>query len=399
MKDYKILALSDSILLPTGYANQSREILTRLAKEPEFEVKTIGAQYAGMPMHVNFDEGIIDANPRDSPKLLANGNQPYGADILQYYVRNEKPDLTWILLDTFMVYYLNNQELKPSKFIMYFPSDGDPLPLGSENILRKATLSVAMSKYAQAQAIDAGINAAYIPHATNPQKFYPFTTELKAENRVKWSQKLNFPLNDKFIVGYVGRNQGRKMADRLMVAFAKFAKQTKNAVLLMHTDPYDMAAVMSLIELARRYDVADRVLFTGATLNICYSERDLLEIYNLCDVFASSTSGEGFGIPFIESMACEVPVVTTDYTTCKEIITDNNAGLGCKIGAFITGTYNVDRAIVDVNDMAANLKYLYDNPAEIIRMGKNGRQAVLREYDWKNVYPVWKKTITEVLEK
>jgi glycosyltransferase involved in cell wall biosynthesis len=107
------------------------------------------------------------------------------------------------------------------------------------------------------------------------------------------------------------------------------------------------------------------------------------------DIHALTTSGEGWGIPTIEAMACEVPSVITDYTTTKEIVTDNNAGIAVPLAAELTGQYNVERAIVDVNKFSDAMSFMYEHPKERIGMGKNGRKAVIRDYSWDVVFPKW----------
>jgi hypothetical protein len=111
--------------------------------------------------------------------------------------------------------------------------------------------------------------------------------------------------------------------------------------------------------------------------------------HNYCNYWLSKNSGEGWGIPTIEAMACEVPSVITDYTTTKEIVTDNNAGIAVPLAAELTGQYNVERAIVDVNKFSDAMSYMYEHPKERIGMGKNGRKAVIRDYSWDVVFPKW----------
>lgn len=46
----------------------------------------------------------------------------------------------------------------------------------------------------------------------------------------------------------------------------------------------------------------------------------MVDIYNMMDVHALPTGGEGFGIPTVEAMACGVPNVITNYTTGYELV-------------------------------------------------------------------------------
>lgn len=140
------------------------------------------------------------------------------------------------------------------------------------------------------------------------------------------------------------------------------------------------------------------------------------EVYNVIDVFLLSTSGEGFGIPIIEAMACEVPVLATDYTTTPELVKLNNAGLGINLSGTeelnmfgteskeydskvqdgtITGSWEVERGFCSIQDAVTKLKFLYDNPILCKQMGMNGRKAVLEKYDFENIIgPALEEAIT-----
>lgn len=390
--------LSDSPFLPTGYANQSREFARRLAQENDYNVRYLGAQYSGMPIYADFEKGLTSTQTtRGLPEIIGNWGAQYGQDSLPFYVQKYRPDLVWCLLDTFMVHYLLNINLHPTKFLMYYPSDGDQLPAWSDALLKKVDVAVAMSKYAQKQATDLGINAKYIPHAVDEHKFYSLASA-KEQLRLQWSKRMNYPLNGKFIVGCVARNQGRKVLERLLTAFAIFSQNKDDAVLVLHTDPNDGARVVDLPAYANRLGIGHKVVFTPFHVFNPATERELLEIYNLFDVFALPTTGEGFGIPIVEAMACEKPVIVTNYTTTKELVVDHNAGLPSNLATKVVGTYNVDRGFVDETHMAEQMQYLYDNPAERKKMGSNGREAVLKNYTWKKTFPQWLNLLDEVLD-
>ena len=117
------------------------------------------------------------------------------------------------------------------------------------------------------------------------------------------------------------------------------------------------------------------------------------------DCFFLSTSGEGFGIPTIEAMACEVPVVVTDYTTTQELVMDNGqCGLPVKICGELTGSWCVERAIMDVEDGAKQLTKLYNDRELCKKLGKVGREKVLKYYTWDVVHPMWDRLIARMTE-
>ena len=69
-------------------------------------------------------------------------------------------------------------------------------------------------------------------------------------------------------------------------------------------------------------ELSPSVVFAGAVAN---DER--VDYYNLGDVYALPSKFEGFGIVFIESLACGVPVVASDAYGCREGLLNGELGL------------------------------------------------------------------------
>lgn len=68
-------------------------------------------------------------------------------------------------------------------------------------------------------------------------------------------------------------------------------------------------------EAARESGVADRIRFIGFV-----SDRELLHLYNACDVFAFPSLYEGFGLPALEAMACGRAVVCSNTSALPEVV-------------------------------------------------------------------------------
>jgi len=210
-----------------------------------------------------------------------------------------KPQVFGVLLDTFMLYpwFATELDFAPAKTFFYYPSDGGGgLPNGCEIILQKVDIPIAMSKFAQRQVKEIhNIDSEYIPHAIDHNIYYP---------KNKDECKAKFGLQGKFVVGVVARNQGRKMLDRTIKSFALFAKDRPDAVLFMHSDPVDAAAVFNMQLLIKRYNLENKVVFSGMRFFEGFDYKDMVNVYNAMDVFFLTTSGEGFGIPTVEAMSC-----------------------------------------------------------------------------------------------
>ena len=150
-------------------------------------------------------------------------------------------------------------------------------------------------------------------------------------------------------------------------------------------------------ELARRYNIANRVMFSGMTFFNGFSYKQMNEVYNVMDIFTLSTSGEGFGVPTIEAQACGIPVVIPNNTTGPELVLDDGkSGLLADSAASITGSWSVERDIPDINSLADCYSTLYHDKKKREAFGKVGRRKILESYTWENVNNQWDKLFTKL---
>ena len=384
----KILMLSDSPLTCTGYATIATNImngLSDLGHDCYFQAHN----YIGQPLPAGTK---LEDGKELKFKIFGTGKQPYAKDVIVPRIRELKPDIFIVLLDTFMLYQHGFLQLDfaPAKTIFYFPSDGGgALPLRCESILKKFNVPVAMAKFGQQQCKEVhNLDTEYIPHAVDIENYFPLPKEEKEKLKIKYG------LQGKFVIGSVYRNQSRKMADRMFKAFAIFAKDNPDAVLFCHSDPYDQAATFDTMELLKRLGIENRVRFSGMNFFKGFDYKTMNEVYNVMDVFTLSTSGEGFGVPIIEAAACGIPSVVTDYTTTQELLCENGqCGLAVPISSELTGSWNVERGMVNIDKMAEAFKMLYDNPLMRDEMGKIGVEKVKKYYNWDTVILDWNKLI------
>ncbi len=124
----------------------------------------------------------------------------------------------------------------------------------------------------------------------------------------------------------------------------------------------------SIERLAARYGLKDSVAMVGRVF-----QEQAREWLNSTDIFVlpciKTAHGDMDGIPVVlmEAMACEVPVISTRISGIPELVDDGESGL-----------------LVEENDAAAladALQLLIADKDLRLRLGKNGRQKVLREFD------------------
>lgn len=72
---------------------------------------------------------------------------------------------------------------------------------------------------------------------------------------------------------------------------------------------------------ARALGLADRVTFAGYV-----DESEKVDHYRLADAFVMPGRGEGFGVVYLEAMACGVPVVASSLDASREAVLDGELG-------------------------------------------------------------------------
>ena len=125
---------------------------------------------------------------------------------------------------------------------------------------------------------------------------------LLADLRKRWQ------LENKRVLLYVGRIAGNKRIDLLIDALGLLSPAHPDLHLLVVGDDGDGIATQALAsELRRRAKsrgITDRTTFTGRV-------PDVAPYYHLADVYVQTSQHEGFGVPLIEAMAADVPVIAS----------------------------------------------------------------------------------------
>ncbi len=122
-----------------------------------------------------------------------------------------------------------------------------------------------------------------------------------------------YELGNKPYVFWVGSLEPRKNVGLLVDAFARWASHTDLPHLLVLAGPAGwLEDEASVLEPARR--LGDRVRTIGRV-----GDPALSALYRGADLFAFPSRHEGFGIPVLEAMAQETPVLAADIPALREI--------------------------------------------------------------------------------
>jgi glycosyltransferase involved in cell wall biosynthesis len=116
------------------------------------------------------------------------------------------------------------------------------------------------------------------------------------------------------------------------------------------------------------------------------STEGMVALYNAADLYLSTTGGEGFGLNLAEALACEVPVVATDWAADAEVV--GNGGilvppLHDSYGEPVRyhSTYGMDWAVPDPKAFVEPVLTLLNKPSRRRSMGADGRRHVAR-FSW-----------------
>jgi len=396
-----VLSYGDNPLASTGYGCIWENLLSRWAKsKPKSKFYHVGWQ--SIDREHKTAEGYIQ---------LPTGRAEMGTDTIVPYIERLNPDYLITLADVGkqLGYVSSVFEAKKKgwkgKWIAYVPLDTPDWSLYWDEMFDAADIIIAMSKFGEGQMKKFAVNKKIIPIlvGVDTKVYYPMS------ERNDLRKKYN--IDDRFVVGFVGRNQIRKMQPYWMRGFANFAKGKSDVSLLLHTDTDPPAgegrgwAINALIwkfEKEINEDLTDskRIMLTRTKMDIKerqkISKEGMNEIYNLMDIFLYPTGGEGFGMPAIESQSAGVPLLMSDNTTGPEL---TKAGelinmLKDTHGRTVSviGTNGVTNAIPDDKHVTELLeKYYADWKGEkklLKKMSEDARKFALT-FDWDNISKQW----------
>ncbi len=140
--------------------------------------------------------------------------------------------------------------------------------------------------------------------------YQPLEDKKKIEEHLKKEYKIDYP----FIL-FVGTLEGRKNIPQLIKAFYEVKKQgLDHKLILVGMRGWKSEPIFDTIN---KLGLDDDIIFPGYIPN-----NDLVELYNVADVFVYPSLYEGFGLPPLEAMSCGCPVITSNTSSLPEVVGD-----------------------------------------------------------------------------
>jgi glycosyltransferase involved in cell wall biosynthesis len=251
----------------------------------------------------------------------------------------------------------------------------EPLARMRRHALRHADVVLAPSRYtAEHVAAVQGVATEKIrvlPWALDPQ------FEALAPSAAKVAAPANFP--EGRVVLTVGRwraDERYKGMDTLITALPRLLPRWPELQLAAVGDGDDREW---LEDLAEENGVRRHVHFLSG---LSYAE--LAACYAHCEIFALPSRGEGFGMVYLEAMACGKPVIGGAHGGAPEVIDDGKTGYLVQHG--------------DAVQLATAIETLLNNPAIQQEMGRRGKERVENEFRFSVFAKSFRKILRELCE-
>ncbi len=401
MKKIRVLSYGDNPKMSSGYGQVWDNLLTRFVKEkPDWEFYHVGWQNMDRP-HKTVEGYTMLPRRKDS----------HGIDTILEYLMEYKPDILITLADVgFQAGYMDlvfaaKKSGWTGKWIAYTPIDTHTWEhMYWNKIFEAPDINVAMADWGEKM-----MNKYHVPNVKKIYHGVDLETFKPLDDRELLRQK---PLiKDRFIAGFVGRNQRRKMIANLMKGFSQFSKGKDDVLLLLHTDLIPPAVGWTipalLVKCEKEHDPDidkfKKIILTKEKLDMDSRQRvmpeNMNEFYNMMDVFCYATGGEGFGLPGIECQAAGTPLMMTACTTGHELTGYGKHGFQIpvlldKYKRFVTDTggNGIENSYPDDVAIAEILNHLYDDWKSGGKMlaeeRKKAREFALK-YNWDDIAKSW----------
>jgi len=425
----RILVCGESSWLSTGFAKYNREILKRLHSTGKFEIAEMGSygndgspeakklpwKYYGVLPNSQKEKQIYDSNPHNA----------FGAYKINAVLADFQPDIVFDARDPWMTQHLQDAKFRDLFRLVLMPTV-DSAPQRKDwiqGLFSKANVVTTYSRYGKRVLEAEGIKVAGVTSpGINPEIFKPISREyIRDKYQIKSSL---------LIIGTVMRNQKRKLFPELFEVYSKLrrkyrmTKKNKNdgkivrinhSALLCHTSWPDNG--WDIPELLERYGLARHVIFTYKCedckevfhswfipcnkqgMGICricgkqtahmpnthsgVTEEQLIEIYNLMDIYVQPAICEGWGLPIMEAKACGVPGLYQNYSAMEDHV-ENGGGLPIKIGRFYTEAETMAiRSLPDNDDFLKKLELLCINAKKRKKLSIKARECAVKLHDWE----------------
>jgi glycosyltransferase involved in cell wall biosynthesis len=198
-------------------------------------------------------------------------------------------------------------------------------------------------------------------------KYSPISESEKEATKKQYSNNADYFL-------FIGTIHRRKNLHNLIIAFDKLKKSTSNNTKLLVVGAV-MWGAKELEDTLSKITCKNDIIFTGRA-----NENELHKIISSSLAMVYPSFFEGFGIPILEAMYCEVPVITSNTTSMPEVGGD-------------AAIYIEPSSVDSITDALTKIEKSPELRKELVEKGKIQRE----KFSWdKSADKLWESMIRTI---
>jgi glycosyltransferase involved in cell wall biosynthesis len=357
----------------TGLGKSARYMLEGLKKE--YTVISVGYNFTAQNIaafDIDYEIQGLDLRNSTDPNML-------GDQVRDYIIRYE-PDVVMFFGDVRYFLYLPSiiKQISETLLAGYITVDCANLPLSWLPTISTFDYLMVTSKFAAKEiyrAFNRESSVIYLGY--NPKIF-------NTENVTRAGG-----LEEKQLVALrADRNQSRKNWPSTFDIWNRWSSD-KDVSLLFHTklEAEDAGApnlkdfMYNLPHLREKSVCSNRYIAR---------EQDFAKLLKSGDVFFTTTMGEGFGLPILESAACGIPTIGINFSASGELISDG-AGIAIDPASYFSNSEGVKMALPNEYGFLEALDKVYADKKMLKELSE-------RALEWAKPY-TWDSTCKAIISE
>lgn len=325
----KIAVITDMDLGGSGYFYLTAPLLSGLTSLGH-EIKVAGYGYNGAE-HL-FPFSIIPA--RELQECVA---------IVNNLIYLWQPDILLVAMDLPIQHSLFAQLSQfKKKYIAITPLENGPLTMSWVAPLFNMDAVFFISELGKQEAIKAGLTKAEHLQVGIDRTIWRVPT---SEERVQIREGLGIS-PDEFVILTVADNQERKNLWAGLSAVSRLKRESPKPLRYILVTRENSPVGWKLRDLAIQLDINQELNIFNRGIPL----GDLWGLYAVSDAYLCTSKAEGFGMPILEAMACNLPCVATDTGALHELLMDGRGFLIRPEYTFIDVWGNSKRDMIDIEE-------------------------------------------------
>ena len=429
MSKKKVLFVSESHNMASGFGTYAKQVLPRLAATGKYELAEF-ASYGDFNAVNDLDWLYFSNTPTtEEEQAIFNQNTAnhFGLWRFDKVVMHFKPDIVLTYRDPWMDQWIAQSANRPYFHWVWMPTvDSSPQKREWVENFGECDALLAYSEFGAKTMLEESNNKLNVIGCASPAIDPEIYKPVPSKRSLRKSLGIDPDIN---IFGTVMRNQRRKLFIELMRSFRIFldkapAEIADKTFLYLHTS-YPERSGWNLSQGIQEFGLQNKVLSTYicrackkfsclpfqdaiTTCKHCSARAavmpsvalgleipDLIKIYNILDLYVQYAICEGFGMPQVEAAACGVPVAAVNYSAMEDVVKFTK-GYPIRFKLSRELETGADRALPDNEHLAEILEEHFSlSDEDRNRKMLETRRATMKRYSWDETAKVWEDYVDE----